>query len=1027
MSIAAVAQRNRAAIYLLVAFLVVAGLVTLRLLPAGIYPEVTYPRIVVLARGGTFEARDMTVGVTRPVEEAMSGIIDLARIRSRTVRGGSEISLDFRPSADMAFALQQVQGRLASLQPSPPPDVEVTAERLTPSVFPMIQYELTGASPTALRELAQYVILPRLIGLPDVGSVDVQGGLVREVSVVLDPDRLINNRLTVDDVASAIADANVVTAAGRVDRAYLQYSVTVSGLTETPAAVAAVVVAERGTRAVRVGDVGRVRYGTEDQFQIVSGNGEPAALINIGRQPNGNALVIQTAVRQAIDSLRSQLPSGTHLNLVYDQAALVRESMGSVRDAMIVGGVLAVVVLLVFLGAWRTTVAAALTLPLSVLGTFVGLKLTGQSLNLMSLGGLAVAIGLIIDDAVVVVENIERRLAEHPGEPAAEVIRRGTDEIFGPVAGSTLTTVVVFAPLGLLEGVVGEFFRAFSIALALSVLLSLVLAMTVIPAVVAHWHRARVGFEATAAPRWRLSLVGLERGYARVLRAVLRYRRVAVAGVMVLAAAAWGLAQVTGTGFLPEMDEGGFILDYWTPTGSSLAETDREVKIIERILAQDPEVQAFSRRTGTELGFAATAPNRGDMTVLLRPRGVRKVSVYKVMDRVRARVEQEVPSARVEFIQLLQDVIGDLAGAPAPIEVKLFSRDHRAAEAAARLVASAIASVPGLVDLFDGIAGDNPESRITLDPNRVGRLGLSDAQVASQARAALFGAPAGHVREPDRLVAIRARLPDSIRYRMDVVWRVPIIGPHGWAPLGALGTVADGSETSELLRENLRPYVAVTGRVSGSNLGAVMARIRRALRGLPLPPGVTLQYGGQYASQQVAFRQFLVVFALATAAVLLVLVVQFRTIRGPVVILLAAPLGITGALAGLLATGVAFNVSSFMGLILLIGLVVKNSILLLDAAQIARDAGVAPEEAVTQAGTHRLRPILMTTLCTLAGLTPLAIGWGAGAELQRPLAIAVMGGLTVSTAVTLIFLPIGLTLSGALRHHGRDRSEPPVR
>ena len=1015
MSVAGLVERHRSAVYLSLALLTLGGLLALFTLPAGIYPEVAYPRVVVVARQGTFEVQDMTVAVTRPIEEAMSGIIALQRIRSRTVRGATEISLDFAPNADMQYSLTQVQGRLAQLEPSLPSGLDITAERLTPSVFPIIQYELRGADPVQLRDIAQYQIRPRLARLPQVGAVDIQGGLVREVSVVLDPERLVSSHLGVEQVAQAISQSDVVTAAGRVDRNYLQSSIIVSGLASTPAAVAAIVVKQAGPRAILVGDLGTVRYGAEDQFQLITGDGEPAALINIARQPNGNALRIDDEVRAALDSIRPILPAGAELKVVYNQATLVRESMKSVRDAMLVGGALAVLILFLFLGRWNTTFAAALSLPLAVIGTFAVLTLAGQSLNLMSLGGLAVAIGLIIDDAVVVVENIERRLALHPEEPPDEVIRRGTDEIFGPVAGSTLTTVVVFAPLGLLQGVVGAFFQSFSVALAASVLLSLAIAMTLIPALVSQMvRRSRSRGTAPAPHHSLIDLHRVETWYAALAGRLIGRRRLVLGIAAGLLIAGFGMMKLVDTGFLPEMDEGGFILDYWTATGSSLAETDREVHVIEGILSHDPDIQAFSRRTGAELGFAATAPNRGDFTVLLKPLSQRHASVYEVIDRVRAQVGVQMPTVRVEFAQLMQDALADLAGAPFPIEIKLFSPDREASEEAARRVATAVDGTPGMVDLFNGVVGPSPVVLVQLDPTRVARLGLTPADVLDQARGALFGAPAGTVREPDRLVPVRVRLPDSVRYRADIAATLPVVGPAGWAPLGALGSVRDTSGASEQLRENLRPLTEVTARVEGAGLGSVVAGIQQRIKGLKLPAGVSLEIGGQYASQQESFKQLLLIFALAAGAVLLVLVIQFRGVRGPLTILALTPLGLTGAFAALIATGVPFNVSSFMGLILLIGLVVKNGIILFDAARHFAEEGSDPREALARAGRIRLRPILMTTLCTLAGLLPLALGWGAGAELQKPLAIAVIGGLTVSTLVTLLLLPAALEVTGAL-------------
>ena len=1018
MSIAAWASRHRAAILLATALLTILGINAAFTLPAGIYPEATFPRIAIVVEGGTFEPADMIVAVTRPIEEAVSGVIDLRRIRSRTVRGAAEVSLEFRPGTDMQYALQQVQGRLTTLGPSLPADLQIMAERLTPSVFPMLQYEVTGGNPVLLRDLAERLIRPRLAHLPDVGNVSVQGGLVREISVVLDPARLASYHLSVGAVADRIRSSNVVLAAGRVDQAYRQYSIIVSGLAGTPQTVGDLLLQGSGGRPVRVAELGTVTYGAEDRFEIVAGNGQPAALVNVSRQPAGNMLAVERAVNAAIDTLRPQLPAGITVHSVYNQGALVRGALDSVRDAMLLGCVFAITVLLLFLGRVRITAIAATTIPLSIAGTFAGLKLAGDSLNLMSLGGLAVAIGLIIDDAVVVVDNIERRLALSPGTPPAEVVRAATDEIVGPVASSTLTTVVVFAPLTLIQGVVGQFFRSFSLALCIAVLLSLVYAVVLIP-LLAPWALAAGSDTSDRVSGLRmpsLSMKWVEALYLRLSRAAQARPRAALAAGFVVALCAIGLGRIVSTGFMPDMDEGGFILDYWTPTGTSLAETDRQIRMVEHILREDPDVEAFTRRTGAELGFFATAPNQGDMTVLLKPRS-RRASVYQVIARLRGKIDAQVPSMRVEFVQILQDLIGDLAATPEPVEIKLFHQSVPSAEAAARTVAAAIEKVPGLEDLFDGNYGPVPELRVVLDPTRVARLGLTEQEAGLQVRGALLGQAAGDVREPDRLVGIRVRIPDSARFDPGIVSSLPIVGTGGWATLGSLGQVRDTVVPSELLRENLTPMVKVTGSVdlSTSDLGSVMRGIRGAVARVPLPPGVRLEYGGQYAGQQESFRQLLAVLGLAGAAVLLVMVWQFGGFRGPLAILAAVPLGVTGAVAALVLTGVPFNVSSFMGLILLVGLIVKNGIILLDAATHLAESGMKPGDAIAEAGRIRLRPILMTTLCTLAGLVPLALGFGTGAELQRPLAIAVIGGLALSTGATLILLPVVLQTLRALR------------
>ncbi|HKV74024.1 MAG TPA: efflux RND transporter permease subunit [Gemmatimonadales bacterium] len=1014
MSLTGLVLRHKQAVYLGTVMLAIGGFVAMRTLPAGAYPEVEFTRIVVLAQGGGLEAQDIVVAVTRPLEEAMSSIPDLNRIRSRSVRGAAEISLDFRPGADMRFALQQVQNRVETERPALPSGLDVTVERLTPSVFPMMQYELTGGDPALLRDLAQYTIRPRLARLPDVGVVEVEGGLVREIAVSVPGSQLASRGISVPEIADAIRSTNNAVAAGRVDQNYRQYTVMISGLATTPADVAGMVVRRAGSVAIRVGDVGQVSYGTADRFQLASGNGQEAALINVSRQPLGNTLVVERGVEAEIAALQRELPSGVHLESVYNQGALVRESIGSVRDAMLIGGALAILVLVFFLGSLRPALTAGLIVPLALAGALAGLALLHDSINLMSLGGLAVAIGLIIDDAVVVVENIERRLELGRSEAGHQSIQEATDEILAPVVGSTLTTIVVFAPLGLLEGVVGQFFRSFSLALACAVLLSLVLALTLIPALAGQLRLA-----APASGKEPLGQRWVRRLHSRhewLLDRLLTRRGLALAAGLGLVAIIVGAGLRVGTGFLPEMDEGGFILDYWTPTGTSLPESDRQLHELEAILRADPDIQAFTRRTGSELGFFATSPNRGDMTVRLKPRSSGRASVYAIMARVRTRVETELPGLRIEFVQILQDLIGDLAGLAEPVELKVYHADLATAQRTAARLAEAVDSVPGLVDLFDGNQGEVPEFRVQLDPVRVSRLGLTFDQASDQVRGALFGADAGAIRERDRLVPIRVRLADSERFAPSIAATLPIVGPGGWASLGELGTVLDTAGAAELTRENLRPVVRVTGAVdlTRSNLGSVMAGIRRRVASIPLPAGAALELGGQFAGQQEAFQQLLLVFLLAAGAVLLVMVLQFGDIRGPLLIIGAAILGLSGGILALLVTDIPFNVSSFMGLILLIGLVVKNGIILLDAARARLAEGLEPRAALRVAGRLRLRPILMTTLCTLAGLLPLALGIGPGAELQRPLAIVVIGGLSVSTLVTLFLLPVALDAAGAL-------------
>jgi multidrug efflux pump subunit AcrB len=620
----------------------------------------------------------------------------------------------------------------------------------------------------------------------------------------------------------------------------------------------------------------------------------------------------------------------------------------------------------------------------------------------MSMGGLAIAIGLVIDDAIVVVENIHRHLGA--GDEPAVAAERGTNELVGAVVGSTLTTVVVFLPLGLLQGMVGQFFSALSITLTSAVLLSLLYALLLIPVPAAAFLKSRKdsGHE----------LDWLSSRYQSFIQSTMRHGWLLVAGTVAVAALGALLYFSLETGFLPDMDEGGFVIDYVTPTGTSLQETDAMLKRIERQLSATPEIAGFTRRTGTELGLFATEQNSGDILVRLKPPGQRARSADELISEEREEFAKTVPGIEIEFVKLLQDMLGDLEGNPEPVEIKLFGDDQATLISIAERVIAKLEKVEGLVDIVEPREG-NPELEVRVDPTRAAKAGFTPDQVSTQLSAGLLGAVATEVRRGDRLIDLRVRFPD--RYRFDPKWlrEFPLAGPEGSVtPLSTTADLVPVSAQAQLHREDLKQMVPITGRLENRDLGSAISEIVGILNAEHLPVGYTYQIGGQYESQQQSFRSLVVVLAIAVLLVFGLLLAQFRRLSSAAIIMSAAPLSLVGAFGLLRLTGTPLNVSSFMGLILLIGLIVKNGIILVDYAEALGQSGLSRREALVQAGAIRLRPILMTTLCTLFGLLPLALGLGAGAELQKPLAIAVIGGLSVSTIITLVFVPTLMSLVG---------------
>ncbi|MBZ5695931.1 MAG: efflux RND transporter permease subunit [Acidobacteriia bacterium] len=1002
MNVVRFCRENRYAVYLLTAFLTIAGIVAIFRLPSNIYPELNFPRIVVLAHAGDLAPDAMLLTVTRPIEESVSTTPGMRRVDSKTIRGNTEISILFQADADMQYALQLVQARVSEARASLPQDAEIQVERVSPAVFPVLSLILNGNVPDAdLRDDAYYVLRPLFSRVPGAGIIQVQGTDTREVSVIVDPQKMLAHRLSLVDISNELRATNQISSVGRLAKDYSQYLVlTTSQFANLDDIRNTVVAVDNGT-PIRVRDLAEVRFGVADHQTLITGNGRPAALINISRQVGGDILQLVRQIKDQVRDLGSAIPKTLHISVVYDLAEFVTESIGSVRDAILIGAVLAVLILFGFLRDGRTTVVAATSLPLSVIGTFFFVRIFGGTLNLMSLGGLAIAIGLIIDDAVVIIENIYRHLGL--GEPQEIAAERGTQELLGAVVGSTATTLVVFLPLGLLKGVVGEFFSALCLTLGVSVLLSLVFALALIPLLSQRYLSAATHRVEQAAK----FIEPVNRLYERAVRWSLSHRALVAGGALGCVLLGVVLFMQIKTGFLPEMDEGGYVLDCLTPAGTSLDETNRIIQRIEQRIAKMPETESFSRRTGAELGLFATEQNKSDILVKLKPRSQRKRGTEDVMEDMRAQIAQNIPGVDVEFTQILQDMIGDLEGSPEPVELKLFGDDMGVLEHAASEIGPKLEKIPGVVD-FVGLQKGNPEIVFHVDSALAGRAGLGVDQVTQQVSAGLLGLTETQLREADRTVDIRVRFPDAFRYNYSDIQQFPILTPAKQiVPLSSLAQVEQVHGENQLKRENQRLMVTLTARLENRDLGSVIGDVQKMMSGIALPTGTTYEIGGQYESQQASFHDLLYVLGLALGAVFIVLVIQFRRFAPALIILSAAPLSLVGVFAMLLVTGTALNVSSFMGIILMVGLVVKNGIILFEYVQKLReDAQMPLTEALVAAGKIRLRPILMTTLATLFGLLPLALGIGSGAELQRPLALAVTGGLLLSTFLTLLVMPV---------------------
>ncbi len=1012
-------QRYSGTIFFFLAMLTLAGVYFSLKLPISVFPDTNFPRVVIGIDNGVTPIEQMQVTVTRPLEDAMNVIPGLATVRSTTSRGSAEVSLFFGWNTNMDQTLLLVNAELGKVRQTLPPTAVITTNRLTFATFPILGYSLSASNAmpqTALWELATYQLKPRLNRVDGVRTVTVQGGEVPEFHLVPNLARVQAAGVTILELVAAVDASNLVDSPGLYEANHELILGLVGAQAHDADALGQLVVKDTASGTpVRISDIARVEHGKLPVYTVVTANGSPSVLLNIARQPESNTVAVADGVEKEIAQLRKTLPAGVTLTPFYDQSQLVRESISSVRDAILIGLGLACIILFLFLRDTAASIVAGLVIPVTVAITILFLTIIGQSFNLMTLGGLAAAIGLVIDDAIVVIENIV--MHRDRGEDPVRAVRLALREITKPLIGSTITPVVVFLPLIAVSGVTGSFMRALAVTMTVALLCSLTLALSFTPALSLVFLRNRK--QGGRHEHVGKLLGGVLRGHGRALAWALRRPLALGLACLVLVICTYFGYTLLGTDLLPAMDEGSFVLDYIMPSGSSLGETNRVLSHVERILKSTPEVDSTSRRTGLQMGLAAvTEANSGDFTVRLRSK--RSRGIDEVMAEVREQIHKTEPALDVEFTQVLQDMIGDLSNAPQPIQIKLFSTDAALLTNTAPRVAEAIGKITGVVDVQNGIDNtvSGPATNFQIDPFVAGRLGFTPTEVAEDATTILDGvAAATPVIANGRPYTVRVRLGPESRSSLDAMENTVFNSGTGkLATLGSLAAVTQLPPQNEILRENLQQLVTVTGRLEGSDLGTAIAKVQRTVDALHLPANVRVEYGGTYQEQQKSFADLSRVLLLSLALVFGVLLAEFRSFSAPVAVLTSSVLSIAGVVAALLLTRTTFNVSSFMGLIMVSGIVAKNGILLLDADERFRAAGMNAREAMVEAARRRLRPILMTATAAICGMLPLAFALGAGSAMLQPLAIAVIGGLLISLVLSLLVTPVVYFLLTRHRH-----------
>ncbi|WP_375418098.1 efflux RND transporter permease subunit [uncultured Hymenobacter sp.] len=1088
-------QTYKAPITVLLTLVLALGGLAYRRINVALFPEVTFPKVKVIADSGLQPVDRMMVTVTKPMEDALKQVPGLTLLRSTTSRGSCEISAFFNWSVDVVQSQQIVESRLNQIRQDLPAGTQLSVERMNPAILPVMGYtlEAPGTSALALRKLALYTIKPFLSQVDGVSAVQVQGGRTKEYQVELLPDQLAALNITPALVSTMLGQTNYVQSNGYLSDYHRLYLTVTDATIITKSDLENVVLRNDGRRVVRLADVATVRVGEQLEYTRVNANGHDAVLISVLRQPDANVVLVSEGVRAKVAALQNGLPRGITLKPYYDQADFVAEVVRSVQDSLWIGLALALVVTALFLRSLRATLTILLAIPIALAMTLAVLYFgLGYSLNIMTLGAVAAAIGLMIDDAVVMVEQLHRVGEEHPDLVPGEVVERSVRHLLPALVGSSLSTIVIFLPFALLGGVAGAYFKVLATTMVVALVCSFLVAWLGLPVIYLLLSKGSPaagtstfeppsatlfptplaltlppspfsalsaesdgegGLVFSSSPRFN-SGSSLElktsspphRGGARGgvnarglggeairpgtshhdipwVRSVIRHPAYSLIGIAVLAATLWVIIPRLATGFLPEMDEGAIVLDYNSPPGTSLEETDRLLRQAEKLIVQVPEVASYSRRTGTQMGFFITEPNRGDYLIRLKTN--RKRTTTEVIDDLRQRIEATQPALTIDFGQVIGDMLGDLMSTVQPIEIKVFGPDAATRYALADQVAAVVEKVPGTADVFNGIVLLGPSVDVRPDPRKLAQYGLTGPDFQAQLQTQLAGVVSGSVLEGEQLLNIRLRYPNAAQASLDQVRAEPVFLPNGRRlRLDELATVDVRAGDAELERENLQAMTAVTARLNGRDLGTAMQEIRQQLgQQVALPPGYFIQYGGSYAEQQQSFQELLTILATACLLVFAVALFLFKDIKAAGLILLVAVLGPAGGSVALFFTHTPLNVGSYTGLIMVVGIIGENAIFTLQQFFENRAEGNPVEQAIGYAIAARLRPKLMTALAAIAALLPLALGIGAGAQLHQPLAIAVIGGLVLALPLLLVVLPSLLRLA---YRNATQQPQPPA-
>ena len=988
----------------LLALIVAGGIFVYGKLQTSLFPEITFPKIKIIADAGLQPVDKMMVSVTKPLEAAIKQVPDLQMIRSTTSRGSCEISAFMTWNSDIDVNQQHIESKISEIRNTLPPDVDITVAKMNPSILPVMGYsvESNTRSPIELKQLAIYTIKPFLSQVEGISEIRITGGRTKEYWLQLNVQKMSTFSITPDLINTALAQTNFIKSNGFLsDYRYLYLTIT-DATVHNKDELENIVIKNDGKRIVTLKDIATIEVKEGVEFIKINANGKDGLLIAVVKQPNSNLVDLSKAMKVKIEQLKKILPKDVIVKPYYVQADFVNDSVRSVTDSLWIGLALAIVVAIIFLRSVKASATILITIPVTIFLTLIVLYAVGYNFNIMTLGAIAAAIGLIIDDAIVVVEQIHRTHEENPDEPSPELVQKAIRYLFPAMVGSSLSTIVIFIPFLLMTGVAGSYFSVMTNTMIITLVSSFFVTWIGLPVIyllLSKKHRT------SAQKKEKPHAVKKQRWVSFfILNPFISLGIVAALVISIIL-----ILPRLETGFLPEMDEGSIVLDYTSPPGTSLEETDKILREAEKIIVSVPEVGAYSRRTGTEMGFFITEPNSGDYLIQLKKK--RDRTTNEVIEELRQKIESTQPALRIDFGQVIGDMLGDLMASIQPVEIKIFGNDQKKLQELSRQTSEIIADIPGIADPFDGIVIAGPS--ISVQPNyaKLAQYGITPSNLQYQLQTSLEGNVVGNLFEKEQYSTIRLVYPGSRKLSIADIDNLQIFLPDGrLKPIHELATVVINAGDAEIQRSNLQSMGVVTADLENRDLGSVMKDVQKKISSeLTLPGGYYIEYGGAYAEQQKSFRELLMILIAASLLVFSVILFLFQKIKVALLILLIAVLGISGSYLALWLTNTPLNVGSYTGLIMIVGIIGENSIFtFLQFKESLHEKSV--DDSIIYAISTRLRPKLMTALGAIIALMPLALGIGTGAQLHQPLAIAVIGGFIIALPLLLIVLPSMLRL-----------------